>query len=101
MGQPFQNEVNGRTIQTLLDQMEATTANCNAAQQSVDAVGSSLQWRGEAAVQYRNALAGWNNGMRKVQNGLKLLNQAMADHLRVSANTEDMQVEDATWYRGS
>ncbi|WP_146605779.1 hypothetical protein [Micromonospora craterilacus] len=73
-------------------------ASVNAAMQSVDAVGSSLQWRGEAANGYKTALQDWLAGVTQVRTGLEQLREAMSSHLSISSAAEAEATQQARWY---
>jgi uncharacterized protein YukE len=97
MGQPT-NSVHDPTIQQLISAFEVATADTNAAQAAVDAVSGSLQWQGVAATEYKNALANWTSGLNKVKQGLHMLDTSMKQHLGVSGDAEDMNIDDAKWF---
>lgn len=98
MSSPMSNTVDDATIRATLSAFEATMADVNAAMQTVDAIGASVQWSGEAANRYRTSLADWITGVRQVQDGLEMLRTAMTQHLSISSNAEDEASANAQWY---
>ncbi|PTA45182.1 WXG100 family type VII secretion target [Micromonospora sp. RP3T] len=92
------NQVDQATITQTLSAFETTMADVNAADQSVDAVSSSVPWTGDAATQYRNSLAEWRTGLNDVRRGLEMLRTAMTQHLNISSNVEDEAAQNARWY---
>jgi uncharacterized protein YukE len=98
MTQP--NTVDEGTIQATLAAFQTAMAQTNAAIASVEAVSTSVPWRGEASTRYRDALASWMSGVRDVQAGLTALETAMNSHLRISSGAESESTALSNWYQG-
>ncbi|MEU5552605.1 MULTISPECIES: hypothetical protein [unclassified Micromonospora] len=97
---PAQNEVDEQTIRQLLSAFEVAMANCNAADASVDAVNSSMQWHGEARTLYGQELSNWRGGLNQVRNGLEMLRTAMGQYLQATSNAELETSSHSRWYQG-
>jgi WXG100 family type VII secretion target len=96
---PLANQVTEADIRRMIAALNRTDANCDAAQRAVNASSDYLQsvWHGDAANRYRNALTDWLNGLSRVQQGLRELNEAMTQHYHTTNSIEGDASAAATW----
>jgi WXG100 family type VII secretion target len=93
------NQVDDLTIRRMIEALNRTDADCDAAQRAVTASTDYLRanWNGGAADKYHAALERWQNGLNQVQKGLRELNDAMGKHYHTTNTIEGDASAAATW----
>ncbi len=85
----------------MVSAFEHCQAECRNVQATVESLAGQLrtQWQSdEAAPKFMNAIAEWQNGFVRVQQGLNMLNENMQTYSSLTATTEStVGAQAGTW----